>query len=929
MNTVQSLLQIARMLTALGFLVLPLNTNKKPCIKWERRREIPLTPDELINWFSSDGNGNCRAKGIGIALRGKDVVCLAMDTDGVEATRVFEEEFLPTCPEDIQDAFRKTTHTKTPSRGGHWLIGINPGEYPKGIKQETKWADIKIEIAGQNHSQINLMGTEHMLREHFPGYISVRDINCKVDLPKERIEILLTLLAKFKLETGALKIIGNCLKPYYVNDNRNELVFATSGYLWKYGKVPKDLTIRLFTHIMRVTAYNDEDWEKTLATIEATYNKDPTTEEVSGKERLLAAVGGKQAVLAEIEQGFKMINPEYFPNVTFNGNGSSNNTYTCYNGRHIHNKEKILVSIGRPEIMDGLEENIWTMTSESPPKFIVASKRLGYICRMSITYSDSNDSASPTKKAHLNYGTALIRLFPKRVVMHESPLKFLETPPHYTIRFENQKGEEFEVSGTIETIVSRLKEMPGYVVSPYGVTEALTAMIGAFSDDMKLEVDKSVDFEGYYYHDGEIQVSRINLDKKHPRRTKEEVVECIKYLDERSRFQIWDYKGQKIDRCDLLASAIQWTIPGPFNFAMKQLGCKPYLKGFDMTGERDGGKSDLSEEMLNVHGNPTNEQDADSIYSVSAGSTNTEAKFGKAVSRSTYPLEISEFGKAESYGRREDLVEPVKTSVDGLIVRRGKKDNRNDAPFASLSPLIINGNPPFSFKGELLKRFHIIRFSEEDRHDRDPKSPFNTFQKQNKHLMKIMGDWTVRYIYDNRHELILSRKYNPYEVGRIALQEFYKFGGYSEVHEWLTRWITDTALDELDQDIESVIRSILYNHVHRTLRDNSNIVLPKEQGCVTAVDRIGLCLDNGFWPWIRKISGSESRYYINTSVMELFSSRLPDLTFKKLAEKTCFKYVKDWEGRAKLECTKKQLDDFIVGTEEDEISTSNPYQHLY
>jgi hypothetical protein len=114
-----------------------------------------------------------------------------------------------------------------------------------------------------------------------------------------------------------------------------------------------------------------------------------------------------------------------------------------------------------------------------------------------------------------------------------------------------------------------------------------------------------------------------------------------------------------------------------------------------MTGERDGGKTGLSEEMLNMHGCLTNEQDADSIYSVSVGSANTEAKFGKAISKTTYAIEFSEFGKVEAYGRHEDLVECYKTCIDALIVRRGKKDNRNDAPFPSLSPLVINGNSIF------------------------------------------------------------------------------------------------------------------------------------------------------------------------------------------------------------------------------------------
>ena len=113
--------------------------------------------------------------------------------------------------------------------------------------------------------------------------------------------------------------------------------------------------------------------------------------------------------------------------------------------------------------------------------------------------------------------------------------------------------------------------------------------------------------------------------------------------------------------------------------------------------------------------------------------------------------------------------------------------------FQARSPLIFNGNPFISKKGEILKRLHVNKFSEEDRHDRDPNSAFNKFFRQNGHLIKILGDWTMRYIIENKHELLLSKKYNVYEIGKIALQEFYKFGGKSEVPEWLTRWITDTG----------------------------------------------------------------------------------------------------------------------------------------
>ena len=57
----------------------------------------------------------------------------------------------------------------------------------------------------------------------------------------------------------------------------------------------------------------------------------------------------------------------------------------------------------------------------------------------------------------------------KQITWHESPLKFLEASERYTIVFENDDKQEVVISGSIECIISRLKEMPGYVVSSYGI----------------------------------------------------------------------------------------------------------------------------------------------------------------------------------------------------------------------------------------------------------------------------------------------------------------------------------------------------------------------------------------------------------------------------------------------------------------------------
>ncbi len=50
-----------------------------------------------------------------------------------------------------------------------------------------------------------------------------------------------------------------------------------------------------------------------------------------------------------------------------------------------------------------------------------------------------------------------------------------------------------------------------------------------------------------------------------------------------------------------------------------------------------------------------------------------------------------------------------------------------------------------------------------------------------------------------------------------------------------------------------------------------------------------------------------------SSVLGLLRQRLPDLTLKKFAEVTGFKYTNSKDGKAKAKCTKKELSCFITG----------------
>jgi hypothetical protein len=277
------------------------------------------------------------------------------------------------------------------------------------------------------------------------------------------------------------------------------------------------------------------------------------------------------------------------------------------------------------------------------------------------------------------------------------------------------------------------------------------------------------------------------------------------------------------------------------------------------------------------------------------------------------------------------------TSVENLISRRGSDGNSYDAPFPALSSVILNGNWAITRKPEVAKRMHIIRNTEEDRHSREPNTPFNLFQNEHGWKIKIIGDWTIRYIYEHRKELLVSGKYNTYEIARIAIEEFYRSVG-KPVPDWLTHFVPDTAQEELDVDEKTVIRSILFEHVNRTLEHNSRLVnianaiidsygkpiySDKING-ISLADRIDLCLNNDLWPWIRINKHNREEYFIDTSVLDLFSNRLPNLDLKKLGQKMQLEYQQKKGGGRILKCTRSKLIKFIVEDEEFEnLETGN------
>ena len=199
--------------------LVPIDSEKKPALeKWTHLRDKQASLEQIKLWFSSD-----LTVGLGIVL---DKSWFVFDYDGLGEHRI-KTRILPRAPKEIQDAFRITTHTKTP-HGGHTLFRINPEDYPQGIKEKECWNLIG---NGLQHNQVVLLSQNKYLIERGPGYEPIRGINCLVMLSKDSVTKLLTVIDDVEKETKVISSVINVLLPFYKPTNRDKVVFSLAGYL--------------------------------------------------------------------------------------------------------------------------------------------------------------------------------------------------------------------------------------------------------------------------------------------------------------------------------------------------------------------------------------------------------------------------------------------------------------------------------------------------------------------------------------------------------------------------------------------------------------------------------------------------------------------------------------------------------------------------
>ena len=187
-----------------------------------------------------------------------------------------------------------------------------------------------------------------------------------------------------------------------------------------------------------------------------------------------------------------------------------------------------------------------------------------------VTVAEDGKEEQRQKVCKLSIDGIKIRCIPISITKHENQLDFLQNANQttYTMIFVDTTGKKFILTRkTIDQIIDYLKN-DGYIMPGYGTTEALSAIITAFREDGKLQIDKTVNTMGLYWIENKLVPIRLeehifaygklmSLQIDERQNMIRETVELIEYLD-------------KNFKPGIIPTALKIGVSSPADFALKQ-----------------------------------------------------------------------------------------------------------------------------------------------------------------------------------------------------------------------------------------------------------------------------------------------------------------------------------------------------------------------
>ncbi|HEV8406248.1 MAG TPA: hypothetical protein VGQ13_10145 [Nitrososphaera sp.] len=394
-------------------------------------------------------------------------------------------------------------------------------------------------------------------------------------------------------------------------------------------------------------------------------------------------------------------------------------------------------------------------------------------------------------------GRALTSAVPTKIIAHQN--NALGIAAKYTMTFHSLKGEYLtlhrkEITEIIAELTAKQLVHHKRVIEDY-----FSRLITGFDTAGYIEVDRTIETEGFYLVDGRI----VESGSVHRDPTLEEIVACAEMLDALVGKWKTEYAVPTVVRNSML---------GPFSLILKQRrNPLPYTY---LYGPRDTGKNALAMIGLAIW-----EKDLDGSFMKGFSSFNSEYKFGEVLSKTTYPQFIDEVGplRLKEY---EKMREMIKVAADHDVARsKGMGPSRStryvDIP--ALSYLILAANRALPSDEAFMKRMDPVRMLSVDRHPRNSPEAiaFEAWFNQERHKLAALGHFTAMYILRSDKAVL---KLPPRDLSRMILVEFYKVAG-RDAPEWIDHYAQEDGVEAAAENIRLYMRGFFLDLINKKYRE--------------------------------------------------------------------------------------------------------------
>jgi len=439
----------------------------------------------------------------------------------------------------------------------------------------------------------------------------------------------------------------------------------------------------------------------------------------------------------------------------------------------------------------------------------------------------------------------------------------------------------------LEEVLDRLKA-EGLVVASRLSGDVLAAIIHAYQVRGRAEVKTEIESPGFYIVDGKLQAVRVEVREPSP----EELREALLLLNELAS----RWFSHVLDR---FATVIKWGAIAPFIYAYKQR--ERWARWLYLYGSSKTGKTTLAEIVLHMWGLEPGK------HHKTGANIDTPARLGHVLSQSTFPVVVREPGGALS---REDIVEMIKASVEGLVAR-GKFHRGAYTDIPALAPLIFTSNRYLPRDDALLRRLKVLRFTYGERIPEERAREFESKVKPELRRLKAIGDYIASYILKNGLGEDLEKQ------GVEALEAAYRSVGL-EPPAWL-RLEAEVDFEEIYEDMRELVREFLIKRVNEEYnRFVGRVVVEKPEGYPDVVSRqevdlkmrVEIVLDKQLIPWLIR-RGDE--VLITTGILRELERLIGDIGgLKSLAELLGWEYVsKKKLGKSVVSVVRTSVEDLL------------------